>query len=180
MTDEGLRNLWCMNDAAAQEDHFHHVGRVDWDILRSSRTASSSRPRAWPLWSTRASCVTICPPSISTLKSSATTSTWSCPPTRHQSEFFDKDVDDPISPESLNKRIVEIAHERGIGLVYGDDGHYAFPISTRLTTCTWQKAWATRSLRRSKIARCGTLKVRCASRPKMRYARPCRTYLTAQ
>src|SRR3954465_13942587 len=37
MTDEGLKNLWRLNDIAAHEQRFHHVGRNHWDDFKKHK-----------------------------------------------------------------------------------------------------------------------------------------------
>jgi DNA polymerase-3 subunit alpha len=127
MTDEGLRNLWCMNDAAAQEDHFHHVGRVDWNILEKYKDGiviTSACVASLVNKGILHDDLSALDQYLEIFRDNFYLELSTYP---GNAMFFDKDLDDPVSPADLNKRIVEIAHERGIGLVYGDDGHYAYP-----------------------------------------------------
>jgi DNA polymerase-3 subunit alpha len=127
MTDEGLKNLWRMNDAAAQEDHSHHVDRVDWDILDKYKEGIVLT----------SACVAslVCQGVIHDDLSHFNRyldmygdnfyielSTYP-----EDAEFNDADLDDWISPRDINTALVNLAKERGVPLVYGDDGHYAFP-----------------------------------------------------
>ena len=127
MTDDGLKNLWRLNDAAAQEPKFHHVGRISWEDLE--------RYHEGIVFTSACVASLVCQGilhddldplnkyldiigddfyiELSTYPASAT--------------FHDKDVDGGVSPMDLNKQLVSVAQERGIPLVYGDDGHYAFP-----------------------------------------------------
>jgi DNA polymerase-3 subunit alpha len=127
MTDEGLKNLWRLNDAAAQEPKFHHVGRVNWTDLETFKDG---------LVVTSACALSLVCKGILQDDFSAFNryldifgdnfyielSTYP-----GDSLFFDKDSDEPVSPRKLNEALVDLARERGIPLVYGDDGHYAFP-----------------------------------------------------
>lgn len=126
MTDEGLRNLWRLNDASAQEPKFHHVGRVSWEDI--------DRYKDGVVFTSACVASLVCQGvlrddyaalnkyldivgdnfyiELSTYPGDAV--------------FHDKDFDEGVSPADLNKALVSIAGERGIPLVYGDDGHYAF------------------------------------------------------
>lgn len=127
MTDEGLRNLWRLNDAAAQEPKFHHVGRNSWDdlekfsdglVITSACVASlvcqgvlrddfDALNRYLNIFGDNFFI------ELSTYPGDAI--------------FHDKDFDEGVSPRDLNIALVQIAQERGLPLVYGDDGHYAYP-----------------------------------------------------
>jgi DNA polymerase-3 subunit alpha len=126
MTDEGLKNLWRLNDVAAHEPRFHHVGRSAWEdferyhegiVFTSACDASLvSKGIMRGDYSDLNRYLDIIGDNfyieLSTYPADAL--------------FFDKDLAEPISPQELNEAKVAIARERGIGLVYGDDGHYAF------------------------------------------------------
>jgi DNA polymerase-3 subunit alpha len=127
MTDEGLKNLWRLNDAAAQEPRFHHVGRNSWEDLERYKEG---------IVFTSACDLSLVSKGIMRGDYSDLNrymeilgdnfyielSTYPA-----DSLFFDKDSDEPVSPQELNEAKVALARERGIPLVYGDDGHYAFP-----------------------------------------------------
>lgn len=127
MTDEGLKNLWRLNDAAAQEPRFHHVGRNSWEDLERFKEG---------IVFTSACDLSLVSKGIMRGDYSDLNrymeilgdnfyielSTYPA-----DSLFFDKDSDEPVSPQELNEAKVALARERGIPLVYGDDGHYAFP-----------------------------------------------------
>lgn len=127
MTDVGLQNLWRLNDAAAQEEQFHHVGRVSWDNLREFREG---------LVITSACAGGLVPKGLLRGDYTAlnqyleifgdnfyielsTYPDWAV--------FEDSDLEEGISPGALNELLLDTAIERGIPITYGDDGHYAFP-----------------------------------------------------
>lgn len=127
MTDEGLRNLWRLVDFSAQEPQFHHVGRVNWDaiekfhegIVFTSACVAGLVPQGLmkgdyePLNRYLDILGDDFYIEISTYPGDAM--------------MMDKDLDEPILMSDVNKLLVEAAQERGIPIVYGDDGHYAFP-----------------------------------------------------
>lgn len=115
MTDEGLRNLWRMVDDASL--NFRFVGRVNWDILKKHSEG-----------------VFITSACISGLI--------------QQGFLNDQDPYDPLNRyldifgdrffielhtypgeehEKLNRFLVQTAQERGVGLVYATDAHFAGP-----------------------------------------------------
>lgn len=115
LTDEGLRNLWRMVDAASQ--NFRFVGRVNYDICERF--------------------------------SEGVFATSACIQGRIAQEYLNEG--DPFEPlnryleiykdnfyielhtypgeehEVLNSFLVDTARERGVGLVYATDAHYAGP-----------------------------------------------------
>jgi DNA polymerase III alpha subunit len=127
VTDEGLRNLWRLNDAAAQEKYFHHVGRNSWDhferfgegIVFTSACALSLVSKGILKGDYSAA-----NRYLETFKDNFYIELSTYP---GDEQFFDKDSDEPTSPRELNLALYEWAQERGVGVVYGDDGHYAFP-----------------------------------------------------
>lgn len=126
MTDEGLKNLWRMNDAAAQEDHFHHVGRVDWDILdryKEGIVVTSACALSLVCRGILKDDYTALDQYLEIFGDNFYIELSTYP---GDAVFTDRDSDEPTSPRDLNNALVNIASERGIGLVYGDDGHYAF------------------------------------------------------
>lgn len=127
MTDEGLKNLWRLVDYSAQEPRFHHVGRVDWDGIEKFKDG---------LVLTSACVAGLVPQGL--MKGNYD------PLNRYldimgddfyieistypgDAMMMDKDLDAPILMSDVNKLLVQAAQERGIPIVYGDDGHYAFP-----------------------------------------------------
>lgn len=116
LTDEGLRNLWRMVDAASQ--NFRFVGRVNFDILEKFNEGVFL--------------------------------TSACIQGKIQQAIL-KEQDDPYAllnrylnifgdrffmeihtypgeeHEYLNHQLVQIARERGVGLVYATDAHFAGP-----------------------------------------------------
>lgn len=127
MTSKGLSNLWSLVDYAAQERQFHFVDRVDWDGLEKFHEG---------IVFTSACVLGLVPQGlirgdydplnryldilgddfymeISTYPGDA--------------QIFNKDIQEYVSMADVNRLIVGAAQERGVPLVYGDDGHYAWP-----------------------------------------------------
>lgn len=127
MTDEGLRNLWRLNDAAAQEPKFHHVGRNSWEDLEKFKEGI--------VFTSACVASLVCQgvlkddyePLNRYLSIAGDNFFIELSTYPEDAVFHDKDLDEGISPRDLNVALVNIAQERGIPLVYGDDGHYAFP-----------------------------------------------------
>lgn len=127
MTDEGLRNLWRLNDAAAQEERFHHVGRNMWEDFEKYKDGivftsgcdlsltSKGIMRGDYSYANRY---------LEIFRDNFYVELSTYPA---GSLFYDKDSDEPISPQTINEAKIEWAQERGVPVVYGDDGHYAFP-----------------------------------------------------
>lgn len=126
MTDEGLKNLWRMNDAAAQEDHFHHVGRVDWEILDKYKEGVVVTSAC----ALSLVCKGILQDDLDAFNRYLDIfgDNFYIELSTYPSDtlFFDSDADEPISPADINLALYDLAQERGVPLVYGDDGHYAF------------------------------------------------------
>lgn len=127
MTDEGLRNLWRLNDAAAQEPKFHHVGRVSWDDIEKHKDGlvfTSACVASLVCQGVLRDDYQFLNRYLDILGDNFYIELSTYP---GDAIFHDKDFDEGVSPADLNKALVSIATERGIPLVYGDDGHYAFP-----------------------------------------------------
>lgn len=126
-SDEGLKNVWRIVDSANQIGRFHNVGRCMWEDLENYREG---------VIATSACVAGLVPQEIMRGKYDSLNkyleifgdnffieiSTY--PET---TMMMDRDLDEPVSMGDVNKRLIDVARERGIGLVYGDDGHYAFP-----------------------------------------------------
>lgn len=132
MTDEGLKNLWRLNDAAAQEPQFHHVGRVSWDNIKNFKEG---------IVFTSACALSLVSKGVLAGDNSAFDRYLDVLGDNFYIElstypgdalFLDKDSDEPIEAGELNRGLANLAQERGIPLVYGDDGHYAFPSQYRM------------------------------------------------
>lgn len=130
MTDEGLRNLWRLTNATADRDHFHHVGRVsNEDIVKYKEGIMFTS--ACPLGHV----------ARGLLKGDNTMLNWylenlgdnfcmEITTYPGDVEWRDTDSDDEeivTTPRLINELIVDTAHERGVPISYGDDGHFAFP-----------------------------------------------------
>jgi DNA polymerase-3 subunit alpha len=127
MTDEGLRNLWCLVDRTSHYDHFHNVGRVFWDDLRDLKQG---------IHFTSACALGLVPQELLRGESylanqyldllgdnfSIEISTYPA-----VGKFRDQDSDDSFDQRLINEALVQFAQERGLMITYGDDGHYAFP-----------------------------------------------------
>jgi DNA polymerase-3 subunit alpha len=127
MTDEGLLNLWRLNDAAAQEEQFHHVGRNSWEDLRKYGDGI--------VFTSACVASLVCQGIIrddydplnkylDIVRDNFYIELATYP---GDQIFNDGEIESEISSMDLNKALVSVAQERGIPLVYGDDGHYAFP-----------------------------------------------------
>jgi DNA polymerase-3 subunit alpha len=125
--DEGLRNLWRLVNQTGRNDHFHHVGRVFWDDLEKYKDGITF---------TSACALGLVPREIvkgnydslnrylDILRDNFFIEISTYP---GDAVFKDKDSEHGISMRTYNEALVDIAHERGIPIVYGDDGHYSSP-----------------------------------------------------
>lgn len=128
MTDAGLRNLWCLTNETARPENFHNVGRVFNEHLEKYHEG---------IVFTSACALGLVPKGL--LQGDTTWLNWylellgddfyielSTYP--GDVEFNDRDLDgQAVTTKLVNSLLVEVAQERGVPLVYGDDGHYAFP-----------------------------------------------------
>jgi DNA polymerase III subunit alpha len=114
LTDEGLRNVWRMADAAG--DNFRYVARVNWDILDKYKEGVF--------------CTSSC---IAGLVAQGVLKTDPYEPLNRYLEIFKDNFFIEIHTypgeehEELNKALVQIATERGVPLVYATDAHFASP-----------------------------------------------------
>src|SRR3954471_4183209 len=114
-TDEGLRNLWRLVDAAST--NFRYVGRVNWEMLERHREG---------LFATSACIQGLVAQGVSGEEIDLD------PLNRYLEIFRDNFyVEIHTYPgeehEILNQRLVEIARERGVPLIYATDAHFAGP-----------------------------------------------------
>lgn len=126
-TDEGLLNLWRLNDAAAQEPRFHHVGRNTWEDFEKYREGiffTSACPAGLVAQGILKDDMSDLNRYLDTLGENFFIELSTYP---GDQPFDDSDMDNPIFIRDLNIAKANIAQERGIRTVYGDDGHYAFP-----------------------------------------------------
>lgn len=113
LTSEGLRNLWRLVDYAST--NFRYVGRVNWDVLKRYNEG---------LFCTSACIQGLVPQGIANSDLSALTA--------YQEIFGDRfyiELHTYPGPdqEQMNQALVQVAQERGIGVVYANDAHFAFP-----------------------------------------------------
>lgn len=126
-TDEGLKNLWRLSDRASREDHAHFVDRVNWDDLREFRDGlivTSACPLGLVAKGVLKGDYSALNQYLDIFGDNFYVELTTYP---GDAMFEDKDSDEPVTPRQLNEALVDIATERGIPLVYGDDGHYAKP-----------------------------------------------------
>jgi DNA polymerase-3 subunit alpha len=127
INDIGLTNLWKMVDAAAQEPKFHHVGRNSWEDFEEFNEGTIA---------TSACVGGLVPQGI--LRGdyeplNRYLDIWGdrfyieLPTYPGDVLMNDYDLDEPIYMKDLVTKLADIATERGIPVVPGDDGHYAFP-----------------------------------------------------
>lgn len=112
LTSEGLRNLWRLVDYAST--NFRYVGRVNWEVLEKYNEG---------LFITSACIQGLVPQGIS--NSDLTDLT------RYQEIFGDRFYIElhtypGADQEQMNQALVQVAQERGIGVVYANDAHFAF------------------------------------------------------
>lgn len=114
MTDEGLRNLWRLVDAAST--NFRFVGRVNWEMLEKFHDG---------LFATSAC--------IQGLVAKAIREGGDLDPFERYLDIFGEDfyIELHTYPgedhETLNAGLVELAKERGVPLIYATDAHFASP-----------------------------------------------------
>jgi DNA polymerase-3 subunit alpha len=113
LTDEGLRNLWRLVDAASK--NFRYVGRVNWDMLEKHSEG---------LFATSACVQGLVPRGVMQSDLSDLN--------RYIELFGDNFYIElhtyPTSDqEDVNQALVSVAQERGIPVVYANDAHFAFP-----------------------------------------------------
>jgi DNA polymerase-3 subunit alpha len=116
-TDEGLKNIWRLSDSAAENSHF--VPRMTWDTMKRYSEG---------VWAT-SSC-------ISGVLAQGVLERVDFDPYEAVNRYLDTYGDRfyielHVYPdddhEKLNWELVNIATEKGIGVVYATDAHFAFP-----------------------------------------------------
>lgn len=126
-TDEGLKNLWRLSDRASREDHAHFVDRVNWDDLKEFREGlivTSACPLGLVAKGILKGDYSAFNKYLDIFGDNFYVELTTYP---GDALFEDKDSDEPVTPRQLNEALVDLANERGVPLVYGDDGHYAKP-----------------------------------------------------
>lgn len=130
MNDEGLRNLWCLTNATAARDHFHHVGRVTSDDIVKYKEGvlfTSACPLGHVPQGLLKGDTTMLNWYLENLGDNFCMEITTYP---GDVEWRDRDSEDDestITPRLINELVVDTAHERGVRITYGDDGHYARP-----------------------------------------------------
>jgi len=114
LTDEGLRNLWRLVDAAST--NFRYVGRVNWEMLEAHSEG---------LFATSAC--------IQGLVGQAVMDETSLEPLERYLDIFGENfyIELHTYPgddhEYLNTTLVDLAEERGLPVIYATDAHFASP-----------------------------------------------------
>lgn len=113
VTSEGLKNLWRLVNAAASNYHF--VGRVTWEMLEKYSEG---------LFATSACIQGLVPQGLETGNTTAL---------NRYLEIFGENFFIELSTyptaemTTMNLGLIQIAQERGIPLIYGNDAHFASP-----------------------------------------------------
>lgn len=113
MTDEGLRNLWRLVDAASE--NFYFVGRVNWSMLRKHKEG---------LFATSA-----CIQGLVSreLEAGDTTSLTNYLDIFGDNFYVEIHTYDAEFQEEANWSLVDLANERGVPIIYATDAHFADP-----------------------------------------------------
>lgn len=124
-TDEGLKNLWRLSNRASQEDHAHFVDRFSWADLEEFREGliiTSACPLGLVAKQAIRGEFEAANRYLELFKDNFFIELTTYP---GDAVFEDRDSDEPTSPRQINQILADWAYERGVGVVYGDDGHYA-------------------------------------------------------
>lgn len=117
-TDEGLRNLWRLADAASS--NFRFVGRVTWEMLEKHSEG---------LFATSACLAGLVAQGIRDNDLNALDRYCEI----YKSNFYVEIHTYPSAEqEQINTELVRIARERGLPLVYANDAHFASPSQYKL------------------------------------------------
>jgi DNA polymerase-3 subunit alpha len=114
-TDQGLKNLWSLISTTADEEHFHNVQRAYWEDLEKYKDG-----------------LIITSACISGLVPQGLLNGDTEPLNRYLDIYGDNFwIEISTYPgeeqELVNGLLIQYARERGIGMVYANDAHYAFP-----------------------------------------------------
>lgn len=115
LTNEGLRNLWRLADAASRSENFRFVSRVNWDLIEQYSEG---------LFATSSCIQGLVPQGV--LRDDYTALN------RYveifKDNFFIELHTYPTEDQHrLNEHLAQIAKERGIPVVYANDAHFASP-----------------------------------------------------
>lgn len=117
MTDEGLRNIWRMVDAASNPNNYRFVGRVNFDICDRFKEG---------VFATSACIQGLVSQSI--LKDNFSIDALSRYIEIYRDDFYIEIHTYPGEEhERLNGELVMLAQERGVPLIYATDAHFADP-----------------------------------------------------
>lgn len=125
LNDTGLRNLWNLMDASA--DNFRFVSRINWDLLEKYSEG---------LFATSACALGLVSKEILRDEYNSLNRYLQIFGDRFFMEihtypgdksFREGDDGEPVNQRIINERLVELAGDRGIGLVYANDAHFAAP-----------------------------------------------------
>jgi DNA polymerase-3 subunit alpha len=132
-TDEGLRNLWCLSNTTASEDHFRYVGRVFWEDLEKYKDGLIVTS-ACALGLVAKGIINDDLDPINRFLDIFGDHFFIEIHTYPEDKSFAEDVDGNsiVNQRLINEALVEIAQERGIPMVYANDAHYAFPSQAKL------------------------------------------------
>ncbi|MDB5280836.1 MAG: polymerase subunit alpha, partial [Ferruginibacter sp.] len=112
-SNEGLRNLWRLNDLASK--NFRYVGRVNWEDLEGFSEG---------LFATSACIQGLVPQGVLQGDLTALDKYLEI----YKDKFFIELHTYPgYEHEQLNLALAQVAQERGIPVVYANDAHFAFP-----------------------------------------------------
>ena len=114
MTNEGLRNLWRLNDVASK--NFRYVPRVIWDDLEGFGEG---------LFATSACIAGLLPQAI--LNGDQLTALDKYLEIFGDNFYIELHTYPGFEHEALNKQLVQVGQERGIPFVYANDAHFAYP-----------------------------------------------------
>lgn len=126
MTDQGLRNLWTLNDRAAQEPQFHQVGRVSTDDLRELHEGIVFTS-ACPLGLVGKEIMQGKTDALNMYLDIMGDDFFIALTTYPNATFHDSELETSFEVADYNKAKAEIAQERGLRLIVEDDAHYALP-----------------------------------------------------
>jgi DNA polymerase-3 subunit alpha len=126
MTDDGLQNLWKMVDAAAQEPKFHHVGRNSWEDFETFNEGTIATSACVGGLVPQGVLRGDLEPLNRYLKVWGDRFYIELPTYPGDVLMDDYDFDEPVLMRDVVTQLAEIAWERGIPMVPGDDGHYAY------------------------------------------------------
>lgn len=124
MTDEGLRNIWRMVDAASDPDNYRYVGRINWDICKrfnegvfATSACIQGLVARWALAEVSGDGV---PPYLNGVLDRYLE-------VYRDNFYIELHTYPGEEHELLNWTLVGIAQERGIPLIYATDAHFASP-----------------------------------------------------